>query len=64
MLNMITGDVVLDLAPYQESDSEPTLEVALTKSDAIYEAHERLRAGNYEAAGEWFLVAGGMKDGC
>lgn len=50
----------LDLSPYEESDDGPTLDVELTKSDAVYEAHERLRSGNYEAAGVWFLVAGNL----
>ena len=61
MLTTLTGDAALDLAPYEESVDEPTLELHLTKSDAIYEAHERLRADNYEAAGVWFLVAGSMR---
>ncbi len=44
----------------QYADENDTLEYPLAKSDAIWEAHERLRAGNTEAAGVWFLVAGGM----
>jgi len=54
------GDPLFDLAPYEESEGEATLEVCLTKSDAVYEAHERLRAGNHEAAGFWLLIAGGL----
>lgn len=60
MLTMLTGDTVLDLAPYEEQDDEQTMRVEMTKSDAVYEAHERLRAGNHEAAGVWFLVAGSL----
>lgn len=59
-ISTFSADPVFDLAPYEESNEEPTLEVTLTKSDAVYEAHEKLRAGNHEAAGVWFLVAGGL----
>ncbi len=60
MLTMLTGDTILDLSPYEEQDDEQTMRVEMTKSDAVYEAHEKLRAGNHEAAGVWFLVAGSL----
>lgn len=61
MLTMLTGEAALDLAPYEESVDEPTLDLHLTKSDAIHEAHELMRVGENEAAGVWFLVAGSMR---
>jgi hypothetical protein len=54
------NDPVIDLTPYLELDDEPTLEVALSKSDAIWASQEQQRAGNVEAAGEWLLVAGSL----
>lgn len=60
-LSTFSADPVFDLAPYEESNEEPTLEVPLTKSDAVYEAHEKMRAGNYEAGGFWLLVAGSIR---
>lgn len=50
-----------DLARYSVSDDEPTVEVVMSRSDAIWEAHERMRLGAYEAAGVWFLVAEGLQ---
>lgn len=60
MLTMLTGDTILDLSPYEEQDDEQTMRVEMTKSDAVYEAHEKLRAGNVEAGGFWLLVAGSL----
>jgi len=49
----------LNLEPYLDTE-EPTLEMALSKSDAVYEAHEGIRAGNLEAAGAWLWIAGSL----
>lgn len=45
---------------YTEDDNDPTVRLDMSKSDAIWEAHERLRLGNHEAAGVWLLVAGSL----
>lgn len=42
-------------------NEEPTVELRLTKSDAVWEAHERLRMGNTEAGGYWLLMAAGLE---
>jgi hypothetical protein len=45
---------------YTEEDNDPTWRFELSKSDAIWEAQERLRFNNTEAAGVWLLVAEGL----
>jgi hypothetical protein len=49
----------ISLAPYTDVE-ERTVDVEMTKSDAVYAAHECSRLENYEAAGVWLLVAGGL----
>lgn len=44
------------LSPYLENEV-PTVEVPLTKSDCIAEAHDRARLGSHEAEGFWLLMA-------
>lgn len=54
------GDVTMrSISPYEETE-EPTTPWRLEKSDAIWEAQERLRLGEAEAAGVWLLVAEGL----
>lgn len=50
----------LDLTPFRSDDDEPTSEVFLAKSDAIWAAQEQERSGNLEAAAYWLAVAGGL----
>lgn len=45
---------------FTEEDNDPTWKWDLEKSDAIWEAQERLRMGAHEAAGVWLLVAEGL----
>lgn len=52
---------LVSVSRYIETE-EPTSEVVLGKSDAVYEAHERLRAGNTEAAGFWLLMASSAEE--
>lgn len=51
---------LVSVSPYLETE-EPTSEVHFARADAIYEAHERMRCGNHEAAGVWFLMASGLE---
>lgn len=48
----------LDLAPYEEDSGEDTVPVPMSRDDAVWEAKERARLGNCEAAGFWLMVAG------
>jgi hypothetical protein len=56
----VDQDAVTALDGSQYAEEDVTVEYPLGKSDAVWEAHERLRLGNHEAAGVWLLVAGGM----
>jgi hypothetical protein len=47
-----------DATRYAEDILEPTVEMA--KSDAVLASYEAESQGNYESAGVWLLVAGGM----
>lgn len=52
---------LVSVSPYIETE-EPTSEVHFSKSDAVYEAHERLRLGSVEAAGFWLLMASAAEE--
>jgi hypothetical protein len=47
-----------DATRYTEDILEPTVEMA--KSDAVLASYEAESQLNYEAAGVWLLVAGGL----
>jgi len=49
----------ISLMPYTDVE-ERTVDVEMTKSDAVYAAHECLKSDLFEAAGVWFLVAGSL----
>jgi hypothetical protein len=42
------------------AEEEPTVPFVITRSDAIWEAAERARLGNWEAQGFWLLVASAL----
>lgn len=47
----------VDLTPYLEEDGEPTSELQMARSDAIWAAQEHARVGNVEAEATWLLMA-------
>lgn len=42
------------------AEDDDTMKYPVFRDDAIWEARERMRLGNHEAAGVWLVVAGGM----
>lgn len=62
MLSVYTEDEADDTLPglsrYLEHE-EPTTEVTLTRSDALWQAREAMRRDETEVAGSWLLLAGG-----
>jgi hypothetical protein len=61
MLDEATEEPTLVSLSRYSATEEPTVEFVLTKSDAMWEAHERLRLGNIEAGGYWLLMAAGLE---
>lgn len=63
MLKYVEDDeepTVPGLSKYSANE-EPTVQMPMTRSDALFEAHEILRSSNNcEAAGVWMLVAEGL----
>ena len=56
----VTEEPTLVSVSLYTAHEAPTVELALTRSDAIHEAHEQLRMGETEAAGYWLLMADGL----
>lgn len=52
-------DTLPSLQPYLDHEA-PTVEVPMTKSDCIAEAHDRARVGSFEAEAYWLLMAASL----